>query len=223
MSTPTDNAGDDHEDALLMTRWIDGRLTAEEAKRALAAHPEWETEKRDATALGETLRASCALEGKIPYADFFNHQVRRRISEEDSESAQPAFQDGDEAVMRFPLFQRLRWLAGAGFLVMLGILIAMATRQPADRSEVVSLYTPLPGARVSAVYESEAGATVIRLDGLEPLPETVALSESGREEGKTAGSHVIYTVPLDEIGRPISLLAADDEPDDFPRALLVHF
>jgi hypothetical protein len=210
-------------DALLMTRWIDGRLTEAEASDALSAHPEWAAEKRDAEALGDALRASCSLEGNIPYADFFNHQVRRRISEEDAESAQPAFQEGDESVMRFPVFQRLRWLAGAGFLIMLGILITMATRQPADRSEVVSLYTPLPGARVSAVYESGAGATVIRLEGLEPLSEAVALVKAETEAGKTAGSHVIYSVLSTEIGRRMSLLAADDEADDFPRALLVQF
>ena len=202
-----------------VTRWIDGALTGEEAEALLRTHPELLAERESAEMIGNALRAAFSEPRDIPYADFFNHQISRRIGDDvfsrESEAARPA---SDEP-MRFPLFQRLRWISALGFVIALGAMVGLTMRQgSSDHSEVVSIYTPTPGATATSSYDSEAGATVIRLDGVPPLPASVVIGGILGRAGR-----VLFSLDSRELGGPISVLAGESPEDELPGTLLVQF
>ncbi len=212
-----------------LTRWIDGELSDEEAADLLRGRPGWRDEAAFASALGDRLRAVVSVEQELPYADFFSHQIRRRIeggifSDEPSPDREEEAVESTSGPAAFSMFQRLRWMAGAGFLVTLGALVAFVVNQaaPADRSEVVSTYTPDPRVSVNTAYHPEAGATVIHLIGAPsspPLPSVSALSDPvpGAVRGR-----VIFRLDSRAIGRPVSVLARGTA-DEMPGTLLVGF
>jgi anti-sigma factor RsiW len=202
-----------------MTRWVDGELSEEEARALLQAHPEAHAERESAQSIGYSLRAAFSDERDIPYADFFNHQIRRRIGDDVfSRETEPAGAESEEP-MKFPIFQRLRWISAAGFVLTLGALIGLTMRQgPEDISEVVSTYTPTPGATATSLYDADAGATVIRLEGVPPIPASVVIGGVLERAGR-----VIFSLNSRELGCPISVLAGDNPADEFPGAMLVQF
>ncbi len=202
-----------------LTRWIDGELSEEQAARLLAEHPEWRDQRDTALALGEQLRDAVTLERELPYVDFFHHQIRRRIegdifSDEAPERHPPVVVE-EEGAYRAPLFQRLRWLSAAGFVVTFGALVAFVLNQsPADRSEVVSTYTPNPEVSVVTSYHPGAEATIIQLIGAPDLPANApALSLPQTLD------RVLFQIDSRELGLPVSVLSG--ESDQMPGAVLV--
>ena len=211
-----------------LTRWIDGELSEEEAAELLRDHPDWREQGAAAIAIGDQLRASVSIEKELPYADFFSHQIRRRIEgdvfEEDEKA--PATRDTEtapeSAAPFFSLFGRLRWLAGVGFIVTFGALVAFVMNQntgASHRSEIVSTYTPDPNVTVTTSYHPEADATVIQLVGAPDSPASVASPISVVR----ANGRVLFQLDSDDIGRSVSVLAGDDATDEMPGTILVGF
>lgn len=204
-----------------LTRWIDGELSDEEAAKLVEEQPEWAGERVAALAIGDRLRSAFGETPEIPYADFFNHQVRRRI-EDDVFAPGESASEIDEP-MRFPVFQRFRWLAAAGFVITFGALVAMVMRQaPGDRSEIVSTYTPGPDTKATTAYDAAADAVVIRVEGLPPIPAHVTIEGTFDRDRQTRG-RVIYSLESRTLGCPVSLLARDHANDGLPGAMLVQF
>lgn len=206
-----------------LTRWIDGEISEEEAARLLeSTRPDWREEAASATALGDQLRTAIPAERDLPYADFFNHQVRRRIegdvfSEEAPATREPVAAESEPTT--FPLFQRLRWLSAFGFVACVGAIVVIAMRNaPGDRSEVVSTYTPNPEVSVVTDYDSDAGATVIRLIGAPDMPPLASPLSTA-----DAVDRVLFQLDSREIGRPVSVMPGDGEKDDIPGKVLVGF
>lgn len=206
-----------------LTRWIDGELSEDEAARLLAEHPEWEDQRAAAAVLGDQLRASVPLERELPHADFFHHQIRRRIEGDifDAEAPEsPLPTAEEESSFRPPLFQRLRWLSAAGFVVTFGALVAFVLNQtPDDRSEVVSTYTPNPDVSVITTYHPGAEATIIQLIGAPDIP---AHSSASLSLPRTL-DRVLFELDSQALGRPISVLSGEADGDQMPGAVLVGF
>lgn len=215
------------DDELELTRWIDGELSEEEAERLLRENPDWPEKAEAASLLGDSLRKELPQPEEPPYADFFNHQIRRRIEGNDvfareGAIAAPGPQEA-EAPGGISLFGRLRWLAGAGFLGVASILVFfVASQSPSfDRTEIVNLYTPVAGVSASTLYHDEAAATVVHLEGLADVaPSTAYLPASSRVPKE--GGPVFYRFESPAIGRPVSVLSQNDA-NPMPRAILVGF
>ncbi|MCB1078753.1 MAG: hypothetical protein KDM64_13115 [Verrucomicrobiae bacterium] len=204
-----------------LTRWIDGEMPEEEARAFAEAHPECVAERETALRIGDGLRSAFSEDRDIPYADFFSHQVRCRITEEEFGSG--AAPEATEGPMTFPLFQRLRWLSAFGFVIAFGALVALVmNHQDSGRSEVVSTYTPAPGTSVTTAYDIEAHATVIRLDGIPDIPSSVVIGNLLQGEPQNIGRE-LFSLESRALGCPIRVLARDDQADDLPGVLLVGF
>lgn len=208
-----------------LTRWIDGEISEEEAARLLdETQPDWRADAEAATALGDQLRAAIPAEREMPYADFFNHQVRRRIEGDIFSDEAPAREAAvaeteTEVTNSFPLFQRLRWLSALGFVLCVGAIAIMAMQNvPSDRSEVVSTYSPDPEVTVETAYHPEAEATVIQLIGAPEIP-----GADGRTATARAVDRVLFQLDSDEIGRPVSVIPREGANDNLPGGVLVGF
>lgn len=212
-----------------LTRWIDGELSDDDAAR-FASRPGWAEEKESALALGQALRASIPAERELPHADFFQHQLRRRLEggvfsteEVEADSPRRSGTRSSEAPQAFPLFARLRWLSALGFAACLGGIALLAwngTRDAGDRSEVVHAYAPDPEVVVSTAYDSDAGATVIRLTGVRPLPADRLLFPFA--PGEEPGRRLLYSLESRDMGGPVSVYSRGSG-DEMPGAVLVGF
>ncbi|MCB1232299.1 MAG: hypothetical protein KDN19_18770 [Verrucomicrobiae bacterium] len=214
------NAEEEH-----LTRWIDGEISEEEAARLLGeSRPDWRDEAAATAALGDQLRAAIPAERELPYADFFNHQIRRRIegdvfSDEAIAAREDVAEEAGEERVTFPLFQQLRWLSAFGFAACLGGIIFLATKNtPGDRSEIVSTYAPDPEMSVVTAYNPDAEATIIQLIGAPSVP-----AEDTRTATAKAVDRVLFQLDSHEIGRPVSVIAREGSRDDMPGAVLVGF
>ncbi len=155
----------------MLTQWIDGELDDAEVAELLEAHPEWKDAKAEAQRVGNLLRSEMKAEEAVPYPDFFNHQIRKRILEEEEEAAtEPA--GWKEQAALFPWFTRFRLISGTAFVALLVGFVAMVATSPTGHTEIVSTYTPNPGVTASMEYSDSAKAMVIRLDGLDEIPAT---------------------------------------------------
>ena len=199
-----------------LTRWIDGELTDDEVGDLLEAYPEMKTAKAESERIGELLRAEVDSEEKIPHGDFFNHQIRHRIEELEEERT-TGWRD---ELQVFPWFTRFRIISGFGFAaVVVGLIAFGLSTPPADRSEVVMTYTPVPGATATAEYHRGAEATVIRLSGIDDVRE--AEPASVESVSPIHDREVVFAFRSGHERHPILALAGDSSL--LPRSLLVQF
>ena len=187
-----------------VTRWIDGELADDDVRDLLQEYPELLDDKREALQLGALLRQELPAEEEIPHADFFNHQIESQVMDEDPyPSTEPA--------KLFPIFERMKWTALAGAIAMVVLLCGLGMgwfgggEVPADRSEIVSVYTPNPAHNTSVEWSSDADATLIKIGGLNPVPmgDRVAgffPSTSERNDGLAS------TTYFSKDGRPVLVL-----------------
>lgn len=158
-----------------ITRWIDGELEDAEVEDLLAANPELRGAKAKAGELGNLLRKELDNGEKIPYPDFFNHQLMKHIEDEDQAAAAAgagpeAYRDLPSGAF-FPFLRLSRKLAAYGFLLVLAGFIAWVVFSPgATGSQIVSTYTPNPDIEAKTFYSDEAEATVLLLEGLTEIP-----------------------------------------------------
>lgn len=200
-----------------LTRWVDGELTDDDVRDLLEAHPEMKNAREDSHRIGDLLRSEIKPEEKVPHADFFNHQIQRRI-----ESVEPERTTGwrDELTL-FPLFTRFRLISGFGFTaVFLGLIAFGLGTPPADRSEVVMTYTPVPGATATTEYHRGAAATVIRIAGIDDVRE----SEPEPMDTATAPDRprIVFAF-RSGFGEEHPVLAVARDSTLLPRSLLVQF
>lgn len=151
--------------------WLNGELEgdalremehwAEENAEALEREMGWQPLAEDiAEALPKTL--------SVPHADFFNEQIRSRVSDEPAEQA---------PVKSASIWQRLNWLIAPAALAGLAIGFYIGSSVDSSPSETYGslsqelVYTPVSGVS-SEVMDSET-ETVIVLEGLEPIPESI--------------------------------------------------
>lgn len=157
-------------DRIRVTRWIDGELADQDVSDLLERHPELPEEKRSILETGKLLRQQLLAGKEVPYPDFLNSEIERRIGEDPYESDEPA--------RLFPTFERMKWIAFAGTLACVAVLGAKglgwfgASQSPLpwERSLIVSTYAPNAAHSVAANWVEGAAATVITISGLEAVP-----------------------------------------------------
>lgn len=160
-----------------VTRWIDGELTDDDVRDLLEQHPELLDQKRELLENGELLRQQLPGDEEIPHSDFFNHRIQQRIEEDE------AWEESTPAQM-FPIFERMKWTALAMAIVLVVLVCGIGMGwfggkdgyAPNGRSKIVSVYTPDPDHAATVVWSKEAEATVMTIDGLEPISEGVQVA-----------------------------------------------
>lgn len=189
-------------------RWLDGELNPAERTAFEAAMRNDPALKREAEAMkriGEAMRAHVPMDMPVPNADFFNSQITERISQmQQSDERAKASAGG-----RFRLLDLFRspWAMIAATAV---VVVGFFAMQPhdSDRTQVVSLYAPDPAVRAQINYNAAAGATVMMLDGLAPMPaeRPVAGFNVHHSESDTA---MATTTLYDERGDVLLVMAKD--------------
>ncbi|MEM8954951.1 MAG: hypothetical protein AAGD22_12435 [Verrucomicrobiota bacterium] len=155
-----------------ITQWIDGTLSDTDVQDLLETHPELHEAKSQSESLGKLLRKELDSGEQIPYPDFFNHQLKKRIEEEDAESPSAAADQKDAlAESMFPRFMFFKKMAPLAALAVIGLFIALLFfNVPVGGSKIVSTYTPNPALEAKIFYSDEAGATVLLIEGLADIP-----------------------------------------------------
>ncbi len=160
-------------------RWIDGQANDADLQDA-QNDPEIADDHAFFSRLSSDLKASVPSEKEPPFADFFNSQLQKRLRDLDEDAAvaksAPRWQ--------VPAWLRLSWalpLAAAAVLILSLAQIGMFGKRAPQGSQIIYAYTPDESVKAEAKYNLEADAMVIRLDGVDDLPESFDLMLVGRE------------------------------------------
>ena len=160
----------------LLTRWIDGELEGDELRefeQAATDDPQLRAAKAEAEELRTMLKSELA-EHHLPNPDFFNSQIQRRISEEAAPAA-PAKSNPGASILSW--FRSPFTLASAAAVLAIGLFVLSQPNggSTPDHTSIASTYTPDKAIAASHFYSDEADATVIMLDGLAALPDSLEL------------------------------------------------
>lgn len=156
-------------DEIRISRWIEGELSDSDIQDLLQTDPELHELRESSLQIGNLLRQELP-KPEVPYADFFNHQVLRRIEREEPEAATPRI------VITVPhlvasLFQNQGLIPALAVVAIL--FLAVGTMifggNEHSRSMVLHTFSPDPDNTVVAEYNNKAGASVITIDGMKPL------------------------------------------------------
>ena len=197
----------------LITRWIDGELGTEEEtefNKLYKLKPDYyDALIEDSKLSQELLRSTFDAEKEVPYGDFFNHQIRKKIHEDNSNAS-------SSTGVLFDMLTWLRspftWAAAICFIAL--IVIGPQSGVNTENNSIVSTYSPDPSVSiVSAEFNEQANATVIVLEGLEPVPDDTDFNEnhitSYDREGPPGfvqfynnNDKLVYILETDEYGQP---------------------
>ncbi len=197
----------------LVTRWIDGELSPDqelEFKQLEEADPDFCASFKAASEdLRESLLSEFHSEMEVPHGDFFNSQIEKRIRQSYAkESESSSVLSAAIIWIKSPF----TWVAASAFCLLL--VLSNKNLDQGIGSTVVSTYSPDPSVSiVSAGYNEEAGATVIKLEGLERIPDDTDFSVnhivSYDRQGPPGFVHfynkqdeVVYIMETDEYGLP---------------------
>ncbi len=165
MKTPSE----DHD----LIRWLDGEMNSAERAQftaRLESDPALKAEVDMMQRLSADLRSSLPAEMPVPFGDFFNSQIQMRISQEASVGEPVATESRASWLhwFRLPGFATIAAVSAA--VVIAGVMIFQQTVGSSAESVVLSTYAPSQGVQVSSYHSTEAGATVLMLNGLEDVP-----------------------------------------------------
>lgn len=185
----------------LMTRWIDGQLSPAEleiVERALAGEPLLAREKDSAQRLGGLLRQHLPAQLEPASPEFFTSRIMEEIQ---SVPLVPVVVPAAARTSGLMSWLKMPWFAPLASAAVVALLFLAANgRSPGGASlEVARVYAPDPHVVASSYYSEEAGATVIDLKGLAPVPD----------EREIRAYDVADAAPV-EPGRPQVLHAAND-------------
>jgi hypothetical protein len=146
----------------LYTAWVDGALTKDEAAAFEKQHPELLNERDDMSKLKQLLQRDL-VPAEFAHAEFFTSKLMEQIVP--AERSLPSW-------LGIP---RLAW-GGIGSLsaaLSLFFLFApyrnISAPQPEYVAEVLKTTTTDP--KISATVDSEKGITLIKLDGVDKVPD----------------------------------------------------
>lgn len=180
------------EDAIRATRWIDGEIKDSEVRDLLEAYPHLREERRAFRAMGDLLRRELEPEREVGSPGVFNRQILRRIEEEKERTFR------NQAYRFFSWLTHSEWgLPLAASATLLCLLLFGFQMQEGGRfqSRVVHTFTPNPVHEASTQENGRAGVTVIELQGLAPVPETLQVMgyfPTASKEGPLMASTTYY-------------------------------
>ena len=174
----------------LLTRWMDDALSEEELRElepVLAEHPELHAERTDYLRLREELRGVIPAESEPPYPDFFNSHLERQIRESGRSEEVVASRRRSGAFDRMKLW----WMAPAATAaVVMAFLLGMKSAQPNFGETMISaapgseVYSPLASVSTEVILDKESEATLLVVEGLDPLTDNDLAVGQGLLEGE---------------------------------------
>lgn len=151
-----------------LTRYLDGQLdeaARAELEREIGAEPA-ERQRQAAEDLRRLLRAQVE-DADVPYPDFFNSHLLKKIREEQAAGA-----TGRRRGL-VPLFGWLRspWAAAAAAAAVLAVVGLVQTGSAGEHTRTLLVYSPEPQAVTDSYYSKDAGAMIVDVRGLPELPD----------------------------------------------------
>ena len=144
----------------LYTAWVDGVLTEEEAATFEKQHPELLKERDDMSKLKRLLQSNL-VPAELAHSEFFTSQLMEQIVP--VERSLPSW-------LRVP---RLAWGGIGSFAVALLLSLLFIPNFSVPHTEYVAevLKTTTTDPKISATVDSEKGITLIKLDGVDKVPD----------------------------------------------------
>jgi anti-sigma factor RsiW len=163
------------------TAWVDGQLSGSELEDFEASLPDKaaaEAEKQDARKLRSLLRQELCGQ-TLANEEFFSHQLRSRIAQENSKTSDPFRGHGESSTWTIP---RLLWAGTLSLAVfLLCTMLVMREKQPVEESQYLTQVLnarvdPVvsPNASVSMFEVKQDRVTVLWTEGLQSLPADYA-------------------------------------------------
>ncbi len=169
-------------DESTIQRWLKGELEGNELKQMEAWAEENATEleaKMGWDALGDEISQALPSEQEPPYADFFNERVKHHAVE---------LVETSPLTKASPLWKRFNWIltpaavAGMAFCFYLGTRIDQeATAMEQAVAVLEEVYTPASGVHSEVIISGDS--TVIVLDGLDEIPDTLDIVSGETGQG----------------------------------------
>lgn len=212
----------DHLNEDLLTRWVDGQLTPEEAALVAeqsAQSPELLRDKQAAMQIGTLLREHLPVSLEPPSPEFFTSSIMEEIRRE-LPAAAPA-----TAARPSPLWGWLRapWFAPLASAAAVAVVFLVWNHRETSSAPglLAQTYTPDPKVTASTYYSEEAEATVIDLQNLDAVPdnhEVRAFDVASAEPAEPGSPQVFYAA--NDISRPVLVLSKDGR--EAPRVSVVR-
>lgn len=169
---------------LQLTQWIDGTLSHAETREVdawLAVNPQEKRELEEMRAISRGIAHAAAPPDDVPGAEFFTHQLERRLDELD----QPAAKVASSGVAWIRYFAPS--LAAAALAVFATVITMRVVENSGDElavvekvgSDLTGIYTPQDSVKVDAFYADGADAQVVILDGLPEVAAEVRIAGFG--------------------------------------------
>lgn len=194
----------------LLTRWVDGHLTPEEATLVAeqsAKTPELLREKQAAAHIGALLREHLPVSLEPPSPDFFTSSIMEEIRRE-----LPAPAARAARASRLPEWLRAPWFApvASAAAVAVAFMVWNHRAAPAPSGQFAQTYTPDPKITANSYYSEEAKATVIDLQNLDAVPDDhqiKAFDVASAEPAAPGMPRVFYAA--NDASRPVFVLSKD--------------
>lgn len=174
-----------------LTQWIDGTLSHQGTREMdawLAANPQEKLELEEMRAISQKIARAAAPPVDVPAAEFFTHQLERRLDELDQPSAKEAPASSPVVVLwRRYFVTSLAAAAVAVFVTVITMRVPDATDGAIAqvRSDLTGIYTPQESVKVDAFYADGADAQVVILDGLPEVAAEVRIAGFGEASRKS--------------------------------------
>lgn len=198
-------------DEQLLGRWLDGELSPDERasfEAMLDADPALREEAETMKRLGDALRTHVSFEKEVPHADFFNAQVQEGIAAE--QRAEERARAGVRSTSSWFDWLRSPWmLTGAAAALAVGFFLLQQSEQAAPtRTQILSAYVPNENVTSKSYYDESAGATVLMLDGLKPIPAERNVAGLNIHHSENDPERAITTL-YDERGEVLLVVSKD--------------
>lgn len=164
------------------TAWVDGQLSGRELAEFEASLPDKaaaEAERANSQKLGKLLKRELSARS-LTNEEFFNHQLRERIAQEDGETSRAQ----GERIQRSTWWTipRLLWTGAVSLAVFLACtVLVMREKNPTEESQYLTQILnarvdPVvsPNATVSIFEVKQDRVTVLWTEGLQSLPADYA-------------------------------------------------
>lgn len=177
-----------------LTQWIDGTLSHEETREVdawLAANPQDRHELEEMRAISREIAVVAAPPADLPAAEFFTHQLERRLDELDQPVSQVAALASPKVV---PWMRYFASSLAAAAVAVFATVITLRLADDADDglavveqvgSDLTGIYTPQESVKVDAFYSDGADAQVVILDGLPEVAAEVRIAGFGEARQKS--------------------------------------
>jgi len=198
----------------LITRWIDGELNDQDEtdfNKLYDSNPDiFDSFKEDSGKYKQVFRDHYESEKEVPYGDFFNSQIKKKILEENCSTSMPSSFLSD---MIQWIKSPFTWSAVALSFCLI-VFFNIPSESGFSGGTIVSTYSPDASVSiVSAEFNEEANATVIVLEGLEPVPNETDFSGNhivsydrqgppGFVQFYNKNDKLVYILETDEYGQP---------------------